>query len=61
MDGAEVLSYLSVAILWNSDFKRLYIYFSSLPLPSPLFSAICKACSHNYFAFLFISFSWGYA
>ena len=40
------------AILWNSAFKWVYLSFSSLPLASLLFSAICKASSDNHFAFL---------
>ena len=34
-----------LAILWNSAFKWKYLSFSSLPLASLLFSAICKASS----------------
>ena len=34
-------------------------FFSPLSFTSLLFSAICKACSDNHFAF-FISFSWGW-
>ena len=40
------------AILWNSAFKWVYISFSPLLLASLLFSAISKAVSDNYFAFL---------
>ena len=36
-----------LAILWNSAFKWKYLSFSSLPLDSLLFSAICKASSDN--------------
>ena len=39
------------AILWNSAFKWVYLYFSPFPLAS-LFSAICKASSDSHFAFL---------
>ena len=41
-----------LAILWNSAFKWVYLSFSPLPLPSLLFSAICKASSDNHFAVL---------
>ena len=41
-----------LAILWNSAFRWVYLSFSSLPLASLLFSAICKASSDNHFAFL---------
>ena len=43
-------------ILWNFAFKCVYLSFSSLPLASLLFSAICKASSDNHFAFLHIFF-----
>ena len=39
-------------ILWNSAFRWVYLYFSPLPLASLIFTAICKASSDNYFAFL---------
>ena len=45
-----------LAILWNSDFRWLYLSFSLFPLASLLFSAICKASSDSHFAF----FSWIY-
>ena len=49
--------FLSIlAVLWNSAFKWVYISFSPLPLPSLLFSAICKAFSDNRFAFLHFFF-----
>ena len=48
------LSFL--AILWNSAFKWVYLSFSPLPLASLLFSAVCKASSDNYFAFLHFFF-----
>ena len=41
-----------LAIPWNSAFE--YLSFSSLPLASLLFSAICKASSDNHFAFPFL-------
>ena len=40
-----------LAILWNSVFRWLYLFFSPLPFTSLLFSAICKASSDNHFAF----------
>ena len=40
------------AILWNSAFKWVYLYFSPLLFTSLLFSVICKASSVNPFAFL---------
>ena len=45
-----------LAILWNSVFRCLYLSFSPLHLASLLFSAICKASSDNYFAFLHFFF-----
>ena len=44
------------AILWNSAFKWVYLYFSPLPLASLLFSALCKASSDNHFPFLNLFF-----
>ena len=44
------------AIVWNSAFKWVYLFFSPLPLASLLFSAICKTSSHNHFAFLHFFF-----
>ena len=41
-----------LAILWNSTFRWISLSFSPLPLASLLFSAIHKASSDNYFAFL---------
>ena len=41
-----------LAILWNCAFKWVYLSFSPLLLASLLFSAISKASSDNYFAFL---------
>ena len=43
-----------LALLWNSAFKWVYLSLSPLPLPSLLFTAICKASSDNLFAFLFL-------
>ena len=43
---------ISPAILWNCAFKWVYLSFSPLLLASLLFSAISKASSDNYFAFL---------
>ena len=43
-----------LAVLWNSAFKWIYIFFSPLPFISLLFSAICKASSDKLFAFLFL-------
>ena len=45
-----------LAILWNSEFKWVYLSFSPLPLASLLFSAICKASWDNHFAFLYFFF-----
>ena len=47
-----------LAILWNSAFKWVCLYFSALPFASLLFSAIFKASSDNHFAFLHFFF-WG--
>ena len=44
-----------LAILWNSELRRIYLSFSPLTLAS-LFPAICKASSHNHFAFLHFFF-----
>jgi len=44
------------AILWNSAFKWVYLYFSPLPFTSLLFTAICKTSSDNNFAFLHFFF-----
>ena len=41
-----------LALLWNSAFKRVYLFFSYLPFTSLLFSAIYKASSDNHLAFL---------
>ena len=46
-----------LAILWNSAFKWVYLSFSPLLFASLLFSAIFKASSDNYFAFLHFFFS----
>ena len=45
-----------LAVLWNSAFRWVYLSFSSLPLASLLFSAICKASSDNCFAFFLFFF-----
>ena len=45
-----------LAILWNSAFKWVHLSFSSLPLASLLFSAICKSSSDNHFAFVHFFF-----
>ena len=50
-----------LAILWNSAFKWVDLSFSSLPLPSLLFSAICKASSDSHFAFFAFLFPWGWS
>ena len=52
--GKAFLSLL--AILWNSEFKWVYLSFSPLPFASLLFSAICKASSDSHFAFLHFFF-----
>ena len=45
-----------IVILWNSEFKWVYLSFSPLPLAPLLFSAIWKASSCNHFAFLHFFF-----
>ena len=45
-----------LAVLWNSAFKWVYLFFSPLPFASFLFSTICKASSSNHFAFLHFFF-----
>ena len=45
-----------LAILWNSAFKWVYLYFSPLPATSLLFSVICKVSSDRHFAFLHFFF-----
>ena len=45
-----------LAFVWKSVFKWVYLSFSPLPFASLLFSAICKASSDNYFAFLHFFF-----
>ena len=47
---------ISLAILWNSAFKWVYLSFFPLPFTSLLFAAICKASSHNDLAFLYFFF-----
>ena len=44
-----------LAILWNSAFKWVYLYFSPLPVTF-LFSGICKVSSDRHFAFLHFFF-----
>ena len=41
-----------LAVLWNSEFKWVYLSFSPLFFTSLLFTAFCKACSDIQFAFL---------
>ena len=41
----------SLAILWNSAFRLIYLSFSLLPFTSLLFSATFKASSDSHFAF----------
>ena len=41
-----------LAVLWNSPFKWVYLFFSPLPFASLLFIAICEASSDNCFALL---------
>ena len=50
------LSYHLLAILWKSAFKWEYLSFSPLLFACLLFTAICKASSHNHFAFLHFFF-----
>jgi len=38
-----------LAILWNSEFRCLYLFFSPLLFPSRLFTAICKASPDSHF------------
>ena len=45
-----------LAILWNFPFKWMYLSISPMPFTSLLFSAICKASSDKYFAFLYFFF-----
>ena len=45
-----------LAILWNSAFRLMYLFFFPLLFTSLLFSAICKASSDNHFAFLHFFF-----
>ena len=44
-------AFLSLAILWNSAFRCLYLSFSPLLFVSLLFTAICKASPDSHFAF----------
>ena len=50
----EGFFYTLLAILWNSEFKWIYLSFPPLPLVSLLFIAVCKVSSDNHFAFLFL-------
>ena len=45
-----------LAILWNSEFRWIYLSFFHLPLASLLFSVICKTSSDNHLAFLHVFF-----
>ena len=45
-----------LVIIWNSSFRWVYLSFSHLSLAYVLFSATCKACLNNYFAFLHFFF-----
>ena len=57
MHGSLKKTFLSLfAILWNSAFSLVYLSLSPLLLASLLSSAICKASSDNYFAFLLFVF-----
>ena len=47
---------LFLAILWNCAFKWVYLFFSPFLFASILFTAICKASSDSYFAFLHLFF-----
>ena len=50
-------SFLSLlAILWNSAFRWVYLFFSPLLFTSLLFTAICKASSDSHFALLHFFF-----
>ena len=48
---------ISLALLWNSAFKWEYISFPPLLFTSLLFTAIFKASSDSFFAFLFLGIS----
>ena len=50
-----------LAILWNTAFRWVYVFFSPLPLASLLFTAICKASSDSHFAFLHFSWGWSWS
>ena len=39
-----------LAVLWNSEFRWIYLSFSPLPFASLLFKAICNASSDSHFA-----------
>ena len=49
-------AFLPLLDIWNSAFRRIYLFFTTLPFTSFVFSAICKASSDNNFAFLFLGF-----
>ena len=51
---------ISPCYSWNSAFRWVYLFFSSLPLASLLFTAICKTSSDSHFAF-FAFLSWGWS
>ena len=42
---------ISLAIIWNSAFKWVYLSFSPFLFASLLFTAICKASFDSHFAF----------
>ena len=48
----EVAFLYLLAILWNSEFKWVYLSFSPLIFASLLLTAIYKASSDSHFAFL---------
>ena len=54
--GKAFLSLL--AILWNSEFRWIYIYIYPLPFTSLLFSDICKASQTNNLPFCISSCGW---
>ena len=53
-------AFLSLAMLWNSAFRWLYLSFSPLLFSSLLFTAICKASPDSHFASLHF-FPWGWS
>ena len=52
-----------LAILWNSAFRCLYLFFSPVLFASLLFTTICKASPDSPFAFwhFFFFFPWGWS